>query len=264
MPPVIILGSGPAGLFAAQAVDSMGGEPQIFSVKKKSELVGPQFLHQRIPGLSEGTDWREVDVYRLGTPEGYIRRVYGDSATPSQWYEKEHWKLQAWNMQAAYDRAWDKFESRIVNQKLDARDVEEMTAYFPIVISTIPLWSICKGEHTFESVSVLVVNDVVRKSLYGDIKNYIIYNGSDDHGWYRTSYIFGKAITETVATDRTHSLFREHNDVVAGFKIVGHDCDCHPNLIRAGRMGTWRRGVLTHHAYDVAVEAYGEAMLGMK
>ena len=31
-------------------------------------------------------------------------------------------------------------------------------------------------------------------------------------------------------------------------KPIATNCDCFPNVIRAGRFGTWKKGVLTHDA----------------
>jgi len=256
MKPVVILGCGPAGLFAAQAIKEAGGHPIIHSAKKKSPIFGAQFLTRPIPGLTLPSP-DMVESVRLGTKERYAQRVYGESATPSTWADAKHWQEPAWNMQSAYDHAWDMFEADIVDMKLDSHDVEEMTAFFPLVISTIPQWSICKGGHAFESISILITKECLYD--HKEAENLVVYNGTQEDGWYRSSVVFGQPSTETVASDRSHMFFSGESNYESGFKIVGNDCDCHPNLVRAGRMGTWKRGVLTGHAYEAAIAAYVES-----
>lgn len=258
--PVVILGCGPAGLFAAQAAQDMGYEVVIMSKKAKSIIYGAQFLHQAIPGLTSREPDGEVTVVKIGNGQGYAKRVYGDPETPTSWTLIDETALPAWELQRAYDRAWDKFEPLITDIVLDAAEVQGMTAYFPIVISTIPLWSICYGKHMFSSVNIHVarrsfgrdVNTVVARRQLPD--NYIIYNGDFAYkGWYRTSVIFGHGATEVACSETPrHSIFE---DSQVGFKVEGHDCDCHPNLHKVGRMGTWKRGVLTHHAYNDTIAA---------
>lgn len=252
---VVVLGCGPAGLFAAKAVKEMGCTPLIHSDKKKSTITGAQYLTMPIPGLTQVAPDGLIESMRLGTKERYAQRVYGESATPSTWAEYRHWTEPAWNLQAAYDEAWDEFEEYIVDMKLECADVEAMTAYFPLVISTIPQWSICKGGHIFESISILIY----KGAFAADARNnFVHYNGTEIDGWYRISKIFGTGTVETVAGDRSNPIFQEGAGAEAGFKIVGNDCDCHPNLVRAGRMGLWKRGVLTQHAYSTTVQACAE------
>lgn len=256
--PVVILGCGPAGLFAAQAITECGGEVVIFSKKQKSQIWGAQYLTGAIPGLTQLAPETRVHSIRLGTKERYSQRVYGTPATPSSWGEAKDWYEPAWNLQGAYDKAWEKFEPLIVEQSLDATDVEAMTAYFPLVISTVPRWAICRGEHTFTSISILIHKE---GHLYEDQddEDQVVYNGTDENGWYRTSHIFGRSSIETLAMDRSLYFFHEsRNNCEPGYKIEGCDCDCHPNLVCTGRLGTWQRGVLTYDAYKDAVAAYQE------
>jgi hypothetical protein len=37
-------------------------------------------------------------------------------------------------------------------------------------------------------------------------------------------------------------------------KPLETDCTCWPKVVRAGRFGQWRKGVLTHHAYEMAMQ----------
>jgi hypothetical protein len=246
----------------------MGHEVVIFSKKVQSKIYGAQFLHQAIPGLTSREPDGEVHIFKLGEEANYARRVYGDSRTPTSWRKLDQSPYPAWELRYAYDRAWDKFEPLIVDQKLDASEVRDLTAFFPVVISTVPLWALCLGGHTFSSVDILVTKRTFGNDVNATInrgrkmpENYVIYNGDLAYqGWYRTSSIFGYESTEVVAqTDPKHEIFNGERE--AGYKIEGTDCDCHPNLIKTGRMGTWKRGVLTHHAYLDTITACQENAL---
>jgi hypothetical protein len=61
-----------------------------------------------------------------------------------------------------------------------------------------------------------------------------------------SSRIFGHESTEA----RAQPAHRQEAGWESGFKVVNNNCDCHPNIVRAGRMGLWTGGVLTHHAFE--------------
>lgn len=255
--PVVILGCGPAGLFAAQAVTLSGGQPLIFSKKKKSEIYGAQYLHRPIPGFSLERVGR-LRIFKLGEESEYAQRIYGDPALPTSWSKLPE-QQDIWDLREAYENAWHKFKDLILDTELDFAEVEDMTARFPVVISTIPLWSVCKGGHRFNSIPILVNKKVEYSGLpdyFNPEDNFMIYNGTEYGDWYRTSQIFGHASTEMIPskTDSPNGHFE------LGFKVAGNECDCHPNMIRAGRMGTWERGVLTHHAFEKAIEAFADRL----
>src|SRR5262245_30082364 len=153
---VAILGCGPAGLFAAQALTLHGIQPAIISQKQKSLIYGAQYLHKRIPGLTPVAPQSYITTYYLGDPTLYARRVYGVDSAPTSWPAETDGApvgKAIWNLRAAYDWAWKTFESRIVDQMLDYRDVRDFELQFDLVISTIPLWRICAKPrgHSFYS-----------------------------------------------------------------------------------------------------------------
>lgn len=258
MPTVAVLGCGPAGLFAAQALSLHGIEPAIISKKKKSELYGAQYLHKPIPGLSSQLPTGLVSTYRVGSPEAYAERVYGLATASTSW-DRVVPLVDAWDLRSTYDAAWEKFSDDIVDTAVSADDVGEFGANFDLVISTIPLWSICakSNEHFFKSQNILVLKNI---ELYKvpivekEDENWVVYNGTHQFSWYRASQIFGHACFEA----RSEPAFQINKLWEPGFKVVGTDCDCHPAVIRAGRMGTWTRGVLTHHAFERTIEAISE------
>lgn len=255
---VVILGCGPAGLFSAQAALLCGLEPVIISQKKPSVLYGAQYLHSAIPGLMDGVEEFVVKTSRYGVPERYAKRVYGDASRTTSWSRAQK-EQRAWSLRDVYQRAWAKFEPFIMDQPIDGPTVEELSQYFDLVISTIPAWSICMtGRHKFPSLPIMVKQSVDFQ-LHPEVKdadNWVIYNGTIEGLWYRVSKINGHASTEAVAHPALNSM--EPGEWSLGFKILDTDCDCHPAVWKVGRMGMWKSGVLTHHAFEGTLEAISD------
>jgi len=248
---VVILGCGPAGLFAAQACELAGIEAVIISKKKPSFIYGAQYLHQPIPGLTTAETFL-VHTMRNGQSEHYAERVYGDAQRVTSWDILQP-VTPAWDLRSTYYRAWDKFEDKIVDQAVDFQDVHELCAGFDLVISTVPKWSICGNPmHKFPSVAIMV-RPIVEFQIGGAPENYVIYNGTPEGIWYRCSSIQGKESTEAIAHP---SLVGQGWEL--GFKVMDTDCDCHQAVVHAGRMGQWRSGVLTHHAFEATIEAISD------
>ena len=241
-------------MFVAQALDLHGIKPHIISKKQKSVIYGAQYLHKPIPGLTSHASAIKIRTLRVGSPEVYAERVYGLGTMPTSWAKVQP-VADAWDLRQTYDAAWDKFEADIMDIAVGPEDVPEYTAQFDMVISTIPLWAICAGGHNFQSQSILVKKEVNFEQVpVIGYNNWVIYNGTPKYHWYRASLINGHPSTEAtpVPTQEQPSGWE------AGFKVVGNDCDCHPTMVRAGRMGKWERGVLTHHAFEQTVHSITE------
>jgi hypothetical protein len=225
------------------------------SKKQKSNIYGAQYLHKPIPGLSSQRPDGRIRTIRSGHRAVYAERVYGNGQHVTSW-TKVHPSAAAWDLRETYDRAWEKFQGSIADFQLGPNDIPELTAEFDLVISTIPLWSICRdpGRHLFNSVSILVKKDVQVTGVNLREPNWVIYNGTREHDWYRASKIFGHTSIEA----RSHPRLLIQKGWESGFKVVDTNCDCHPNIVRAGRMGLWTRGVLTHHAFETAVESIAD------
>ena len=260
---VAIFGCGPAGLFVAQAAEQMGHEIVIISRKVKSKIYGAQYLHEPIPDLSPPKPQGEIKTYRLGSAAGYAARVYKDGKRRTSFEYGPTDPVPAWNLRTTYDRAWEKFESRINHELLDGNDVAQFTAICDVLISTIPLWSLCLRPdiHKFNSVATMVAPRMEYTGLqayFGDNTNGVVYNGTSYGYWYRTSHIFGYSSTEAVSSPE---FLHQHRDAEPGFKVVDNTCDCHPELHKLGRMGKWKSGVLTHHAYKEALQLLSETAI---
>lgn len=257
---VAVLGCGPAGLMAAQAVALAGRPLAIFSVKAEpSKLGGAQFLHKAIPGINDHRKPDAVLTYRLlGDPETYRRKVYGSQPNVpfvSFTGVKDGEEQPAWNLIETYERLWEKFSGHINEVAITAEWMRDNS--FDEVFSSVPLPSICmtqagmvSGYHGFHSQDILIAPLDYLPSVPD---NTIVYDGTPDRTWYRSSRIFGVPGTEWstyVKAPPLPGLLRDR-------KPISTTCDCHPEVTRVGRRGTWTKGVLTHDAFIAAAVKLG-------
>jgi hypothetical protein len=91
--------------------------------------------------------------------------------------------------------------------------------------------------------------------LPGDNPNNIIYyDGGSSHTWYRASNIFGVGSTEW--GNHVTLPFPAH-EIVRVRKPVSTNCTCWGNndhIMPVGRFGKWKKGELTHHAFEQVTE----------
>lgn len=242
---VVVLGCGPAGLLAAHAASLNGADVRIYSIKQPSVISGAQFLHEHIPGLTGKPDG-DILISKVGSRDGYARKVYGSSDIPVSWDTIDYTSRPAWSMKKSYDILWDMYGKEIIHyQIMSARDMnwlDELGA--DLYISSLPAPQMCRNnEHWFESVPMYI-----HQNIHADIPiNTIIYNGISSVSWHRASNLFG------------HTSFEYGKDpgapALTGFKPTAHNCDCHPHWMRVGRFGRWQRGVLVHHAFKQVMDA---------
>ena len=253
---VVILGCGPAGLFAAHAAVLAGHEIEIYSRCRKSEMFGAQYLHEAIPGLSEGSGFL-LEYFLEGSPEGYAQKVYGDVPPDFVSPEKLVGVHQVWDIRAAYDRSWVLYGEKVVNvDRITARDLVEATRPGGFlagarVISTIPARSICRRPafHTFAVREAWAVGDAPERGVACPItvaEDTVVCDGTPDTGWYRASNIRGFRTAEWPEERRPPVT-----DIAKISKVVRTNCDCWKaeGFWRTGRYGTWDKRVLTHHAF---------------
>lgn len=269
---VLILGCGPSGLLAAHAVERLGGEPVIMSVKRKSPLLGAQYLHVEIPDLTGEPDGVVRTVWE-GTREGYAAKVYGSTGYATSWRLATP-EREVWSLRRIYDILWDRYQDGVIDAEISRTDLAEAERAYPLVISTIPATRLCAPEwrrpmegidHRFHH-QVMYVGDFSPSKEQGNV---VVYDGRPEVPYYRTSRVFGCEQTEFSAASMDFKAEYADIPILAdtqhgyelrkGIKVVATDCDCFPRIKRAGRYGTWRKGYLTHHAFRDATNYYREA-----
>lgn len=254
---VLVLGCGPAGLLAALAAERLGYNVEIVSRKVKSGMYGAQYLHKPIPGLTEDAGTPIKYVLR-GDAVGYATKVYGKpqmarEVSPSL-LVGEH---PAWNIRSAYDRLWERFEDRILHQTnisvYDMHSFATNNTYHKIV-SSLPADRLCGDDnaHYFTSEEVWASGDAPDQDRWAPFKSTpwtVICDGTGDVSWYRASNVFGHNTVEWATENRPPV---ENCSLVT--KPLRTNCDCWKGrVVRVGRYGEWRKGVLAHEAYEKIV-----------
>jgi hypothetical protein len=261
---IAILGCGPAGLLAAHATVLAGHTPRILSIKHRGVMPGAMYLHRPIKDLTEKKHQDMIRLSKIGTQEGYAQKVYGRRDAPVSWsiWNKGHYPI--WNLRAAYEELWARYESYIKDVTVTANMVYQVRAYFPLVISTIPAKTLClrPREHSFTERQIWVIHDApsLDKSPQSNI---MIYNGLEKTPWYRFASIFGFRSYE-YGHNPVEQLGEDlkHLPIATGIKPLGNTCTCHSkrvksygDFVKVGRYGRWEKNVLTHHAFKQAKEA---------
>jgi hypothetical protein len=269
---------------AALATEQAGHDPIIFSKDNfKSPMFGAMYLHEAIPGLNDPLvpDF-EIDVIKVGSREGYAYNVYRNREAPCSWDVISPGPTPAWDLAAAYSKLWERYLPNIREYQIGPSDMGVIANNYPVVFSSIPAPAICNKQHEFLSQDIWVIHGPHINPIEGvNDGNMMYYNGvpwdgsfaamtddytsNDGHGygptymrghdWYRFSQINGYQAweysrPETVAEDNPRTLS-------TGKKPLATTCHCweqYPSFYRIGRFGTWRKGVLTHHAYREAQE----------
>ena len=268
MSSVAILGCGPAGLLAAHAATICGHSVTIFSKKQKSPMEGAQYMHVEIPDI----DLHEPEIIKyvlIGTVDQYREKVYGSGdpdivVSPAQ-YLGDH---KCWDLRHTYDLLWERWRPRITNMAISQSALEHITNMNDFVISTIPAPALCQHDaHNFDYQPVWIDNlwsgplPAEAPELW-ESGHVVICNGYEPDeadfgrtGWYRTANIYGHMNTEW-----SHAAYVPEGRANGGGQLwrvrkpLESDCDCWPMIVRAGRYGLWRKGVLTHHVFEQVIK----------
>lgn len=250
MTKVLILGCGPAGLFAAHAAECAGAEVSIVGRKRKSEMFGAQYLHAAIPEVSEDEPFN-VRYELQGTNEGYRTKVYGAGArhdVSPETLEPDH---LGWDIRAAYNELWGHYQDRVLDHTFEnPGEVALLTQKEGVghVISTIPAPLLCSvNEHGFQAEQVWAIGDAPERGVFSPIRsdlNTVVCSGDPDDSWYRKANILGYNTVEWPRTKRPPI-----EGVSEVLKPTGTNCNCLPYIHRVGRYGKWIKGVLSHEAF---------------
>ena len=270
-PMVAILGCGPTGLLAAHACRMRSVPFVIFSRKQKSKLGGAQFSHIPIPGIHEPEASHKLTYIVEGDAATYAQKVYGGlDQVPFVSFDNvsDGMVVEAWPLVQTYDRLWEWYSGEIVDVTLDPLRVMQFSKVnpFDITFCSIHATQVCLGRvdpsttHFFQSQAIRILNEPLNPNL-PDMT--IQYDGTKEHSYYRMSKIFGVGSTEWGARASLPPGLGDR--LINVNKPIGTNCDCHeeaqdhpdffPNLIKIGRFGTWKKGVLTMHAYNTVIDA---------
>lgn len=236
---VLILGCGPSGLMAANAAAMAGAEITILSKRRKSHMNGAQYLHEPVMGMRQTPPF--VINYKLdGTPEGYRYKVYGrgwDGTVSPEDMTASH---LGWDIREAYDELWDIYSDYVQDWEATPAGIQSLVnkSEADLIVSTIPAPLLCSQGHQFRSTRIYSTD---KCWLPQGEDNFVFCNGHDSPAWYRASRIQGWENTEWPAHAKppVTPLW----EVV---KPLSTNCDCFPMIMRAGRYGNWKKGVLSH------------------
>jgi len=264
IPHVLVLGCGPAGLFAAEAVRQAGARVSIVSKKRKSEMFGAQYLHEPIPNLSDPGDFISVLYELSGTADGYRQKVYGDRPVEVS-PETLQGRHAAWDIRRAYDVAWDRFGPYVVDSgpipagtafRVMLKEVEDLHRIkYDLIINSLPAPVLCLDpeHHVFKAEQVWAIGDAPERGVRCPVRvaaSTVLCNGEDAPAWYRAANVFGHCTVEWPAAKKPPLEY-----VGSVQKPVETTCDCWPEMLRVGRYGRWTKGVLSHEAFSAAASA---------
>src|SRR6185369_360410 len=255
----VVLGCGPAGLFAAHAAKSRGADVHIFSKKRRSEMYGAQYLHSGIPGLTDDQQAGTVEYRLIGELDDYLTKVYGEVIPERSAISKD--KLvgvyPAWDIRRAYHAAFERYREDIMNEPLSAASMMPIIMEFrpALVISTIPAPTLCTNPngHAFDTRKIWAVGDAPERGIFAprpnEEPNVIWYNGESSPAWYRYSLINGYAAMEWPETVKPFA-----DNLAEVQKPIATSCDCwmgakRTRVVRMGRYGAWNRHGHSHQAY---------------
>lgn len=269
MKAIAILGTGPAGLLAAHACKLAGLPFSLFSVNDKPSVIGgAQFLHKPIYGIHDAEPDATLRYTVVGHPDTYKKKVYGDEPVPfvSMSNVTDGQMQNAWNMTKTYEMLWEEIAGggRSVNvMQVGPKDIFDWVEgdKWRHIISTVPRPALCLAhaglvneKHRFTVQAIRVMPGV---SVLGDgFDNTVIYDGTPNTSWYRTSRIFGVGGTEWGSGAPEKLPYEE--PIVTIQKPISSTCQCWDGrVVFAGRYGQWKKGVLAHEAFYETVALIG-------
>ena len=260
MKTVAILGTGPAGLMAAHACKLAGVPFHLFGLGQKSIMGGAQFLHHAVPLLHNAEEPEFYIRYRLtGNARSYAQKVYGNAEIPFVSFNNvfDGEVQPAWSLQKVYDILWEDIAgggSSINEMNIGPVDVVNWIddGTFGLIVSTVPKQAVCLSHnmliqvsHGFWSQMIRVIPECIFDTDLSD--NTIMYDGTPNVSWYRTSRINGIGSTEW-GSGAPDTL--PYKNIAQLKKPINTTCSCFEGeVLFTGRHGAWKKGLLVHHAF---------------
>jgi hypothetical protein len=253
---IVVLGCGPAGLAAAHAaaLSDKNGDIRILSKPRKSFMKGAQYLHQPLPLVGSQIPF-DID-YRLvgGTTEDYAKKVYGAARVRAE--ETSVAVLQgvhpAWDIRSAYDDLWALYGPYVAPWEASHQALAQIKADWKpdVVISSVPAPLLCAvpDEHAFTAEQIWSTDAAMHTGFWDERadEDAVVCNAGPSPAWYRSAIIHGWGTTEWPARVRP-PLSGDHLWNVT--KPIDNTCTCWPQILRVGRYGCWKKGVLVHDAF---------------
>jgi hypothetical protein len=236
---VAILGCGPAGLLAAHAATLAGEDVVIYSHKVRSKIVGAQYLHKPVPGLTNSIPQGTLTYHYVGTKEGYATKVYGDPTAKCSW-KKFPEQVPYWPMNEVYEMLWQWYEPAILDHEINSEFCRRLAGgSWTLVINSVPLNALVSEPGHYEWSYEYVW---IRQGGWAG-QDQIIYNGTDRDEWYRTSNIHGHEFTEYGGEHRPEEAVKIR-------KPLTTTCRAWREFLHVGRYGKWSKEELAHQAFE--------------
>lgn len=252
-----VLGAGPSGLVTAHIAKNLGYNVEVFSKgARKSDIYGCQYLHAPVPGIHAEIQGPGIEVnYRLdGTSNGYRDKVYGQDYRGTVSPEDLIGKHMAWDLRSTYNALWEH----------NGRDVHALDVSVPgalaelrrsaeVILSTIPAPMLCEKPdvHKFTWQTVWAMGDApgIQEVPVQVPEFTVICNGADTPAWYRAANVYGYKTVEWPVHRKPPIP-----EVTQVRKPLLMSCDCNGDIIRFGRYGAWKKGILVSDVVTAVLE----------
>jgi hypothetical protein len=250
---VAIIGGGVSAAYVYQACQAAGVESRIFALDlMTSPPPGAFWLYELPPQWDDGMIQAHIiRITYMGTPEGYNRKLYGDTAIKSSFPAQEQYKF-GWEPREWMPRMWDGavFEHSHITSD---RQLGELANEFPLVITTIPLPSDARRQPSKVELCACTMEAKFPTNM-------IIYNGVGAMPNVRSSLLFGWLSHECVRQmDFTHNIcsgamgtritkLHPKSKILKDVQLE-HEQQPRHNIVRIGRYAQWNRKILAHECY---------------
>lgn len=253
---VAVLGSGPAGLFAALAALNNGCNVTIYSKdwqKPAPESAGVFVLHDSMDLPLESFFVREIAVG--GTAADYAKKVYGDETVPTS-FRPGNAIAYYYSGAKAIQLAWDivSVSTGFRKKEVAGADLLLLSGLHQLVVNTIPL-PLLMPSRTWPYAEAQVKTGEAPAD-----ESFILQHANPSVPFYRCSAIGGTFVMETplqpqgktpIEFSKKVRKVMPHNNG----EFMEHIKGALPNVVFTGRFGAWDKGKLSHSAFDDTVEA---------
>jgi hypothetical protein len=246
---VTVLGSGPAGLFAALAALDYGAIVTVRTLSWQQPTANNAGVFVLESDINLPLRKREVRIIGTGGDgRDYSQKLYGDAEHPNSFpgwcidgspyadYETKYDGVQALGM------AWDIVQGGVAIEEkpVTLADIEQIDA--DLVVSTVPYNLLANLPHLSYRCAW------VRDGEAPADESYIMYNAHPHVPWYRASAVFGRFTleyaTEQPGLRMVRKVMRRSKPLPAIDRVLF-----------TGRFGAWDKSKLSDSAYHDTMNA---------